>query len=158
MPAKISVTIIKAKSVDATSDLNKMAVHLEQILTERDGIEVKTRQSVTDATIKSSDFIVFAGWDTITLSSLFFVLNAIERQEAEDDKMVFLFDEPGSNCWDSINNLLTLGMDLGRVDSKLFRKIDNCWNYRDIMSYIDVKFRKLETNANSGDPSAMQPA
>ena len=158
MPAKISVTIIKAKSVDTTSDLNKMVVHLEQILTEKEGVEIKTRQSITEALIKSSDYIVFAGWDTMALSNFFITLNALEKQEVDDDKKIFLFDEPGSNCWDDINRLLTFGMDLGRIDGKLFDKINDCWNYRDIMSYIDVKFRKLEQNANTGDTSAMQPA
>jgi hypothetical protein len=51
-----------------------------------------------------------------------------------------------------------MGMDLGRIDSKLFDKIDDCWNYRDIMSYIDVKLRKLNQDANTGDSGAMQPA
>jgi hypothetical protein len=151
MSSKISVTIIKTKSVDAVSDLNKTAVHLEQVLTEKEGVEVKTRQSVTETVVKSSDYIIFVGWDTIGISNIFFALNALEKTETEDDKKIFLFDEPGSNCWDELNRLLTLGMDLNRIDSKLFKKIENCWNYRDIMSYIDVKLKKLETNANSGD-------
>jgi hypothetical protein len=156
MSAKISVAIIKAKSVDTTSDLNKMVVHLEQILTEKDGVEVKTRQSVTDALIKGADYVVFAGWDTMLLSSLFATLNYIEKQEVDDDKKIFLFDEPGDSCWQDINRLLTTGMDLGRIDSKLFQKIEDCWNYRDIMSYIDVKLRKIEANANTGDSNTEQ--
>ena len=158
MPAKIFVTIIKAKSVDATSDLNKMVVHLEQILAEKEEVDVKQRQSVTDASIKNADFIVFAGWDTMALSNFFLTLSAFEKQEIQNDKKIFLFDEPGSNCWGEINRLLTMGMDLGRIDSKLFDKIDDCWNYRDIMSYIDVKLRKLNQDANTGDSGAMQPA
>ena len=152
MSSKISVTIIKARSVDTVSDLNKMVVHLEQILTEKEGIEVKNRQSITETTIKSSDFIVFAGWDLSLLSHLFNVLALLEKQEIEDDKRIFLFDEAGSNCWDDVNRLMTAGMDLGRIDYKLFNKIENCWNYRDIISFIDVKLRKLEINANPGDP------
>jgi hypothetical protein len=152
MSSKISVTIIKARSVDTVSDLNKMVVHLEQILTEKEGIEVKSRQSITETTIKSSDFIVFAGWDLSLLSHLFNVLALLEKQEIEDDKRIFLFDEAGSNCWDDVNRLMTAGMDLGRIDYKLFNKIENCWNYRDIISFIDVKLRKLEINANPGDP------
>ena len=154
MSSKISVTIIKARSVDTVSDLNKMVVHLEQILTERENVEVKSRQSVTESTIKSSDFIIFAGWDLPMLSHFFNVLGFLEKQEIEDDKRIFLFDEAGSNCWDDVNRLMTAGMDLGRIDHKLFNKIDSCWNYRDIISFIDVKLRKLATNANSGDPGA----
>jgi hypothetical protein len=155
MPSKISVTIIKTKSVDAVSDLNKMAVHLEQVLTEKEGVEVKTRQSVTETVIKSSDYIVFIGWDTLGISNIFSALHTLEKTEVEDDKKIFLFDEPGSNCWDDLNRLLTFGMDLDRIDSKLFTKIEHCWNYRDIMSYIDLKLRKSEANANSGDSSAV---
>ena len=133
-----------------------MVVHLEQTLTEKEGVELKTRQSITEALVKGSDFIVFAGWDNLLLSNLFAALNFLEKQEAEDDKKIFLFDEPGSNCWGDVNRLLTEGMDLGRIDGKLFKKIEDCWNYRDIMSYIDVKLRKLESNANSGNPGTEQ--
>lgn len=155
MSVKTSVVIVKAKSVDTISDLNKMVVHLEQILAEREDVDVKVRQSVTDAVIKGTDFIIFAGWDTMMLSHFFSTLSAIEKQEVDTETKIFLFDEPGSNCWDDVNRLLTNGMDLGRIDSKLFKKIEDCWNYRDIMSYIDVKLRKLESNANSGDLSAV---
>lgn len=156
MSAKVSVAIIKAKSVDAISDLNKMVVHLEQILTEKDHVEIKSRQSITEPLIKAADFIVFAGWDSQLLSNLFATFAFLEKQDVEDDKKLFLFDEPGSNCWGDVNRLLTEGMDLGRIDDKLFKKIEDCWNYRDIMSYIDVKLRKLESDANSGDPVAKQ--
>ena len=40
MSAKTSVVIVKSKSVDNASDLNKMVVHLDQILTEKEGVEV----------------------------------------------------------------------------------------------------------------------
>ena len=63
MSSKVSVVILKSKSVDSTSDINKMVVHLEQILTEKDNIDLKVRQSLTDPIIKSSQFIIFAGWD-----------------------------------------------------------------------------------------------
>lgn len=149
MSSKLSVVVIKSKSVDTTSDLNKMVVHLEQTLTEKENIELKTRQSITDALIKSSDFIIFSGWDSALLSSFFHTLSLLERSEL--DKKVFLFDEPGTNCWTDINRLLTFGMDIGRIDPSIFDKVIDCWNYRDIMSYIDLEIRKLEkSNADSG--------
>lgn len=152
MSDKVSVVIIKAKSVDATTDINKMAVHLEQILTERPNVDVKTRQSVTEATLKATDFIIFTGWDSMSLSLLFSTIGFLEKEDnSAKEKMIFLFDEPGANCWDNINRILTEGMDLGRVDSKIFKKITDCWNYRDIISYIDVKLRKLNGDATSGN-------
>ena len=156
MPDKVSVVIIKAKSVDATTDINKMTVHLEQILTEKQKIDVKTRQSITEATLKASDFIIFAGWDSMSVSQLFSTINFLEKEDKPArERLIFLFDEPGSSCWDSVNRLLTEGMDLGRIDSKIFKKIVDCWSYRDIMSYIDVKLRKLNVNATSGDLNAV---
>ena len=152
MSDKVSVVIIKARSVDATTDINKMTVHLEQILTERPNVDVKIRQSVTEATLKASDFIIFTGWDSMSVSLLFSTIGLLEKEDdSAKEKMIFLFDEPGANCWDNINRILTDGMDLGRVDSKIFKKITDCWNYRDIISYIDVKLRKLNGNATSGD-------
>jgi hypothetical protein len=156
MSDKVSVVIIKAKSVDATTDINKMTVHLEQILTEKQKVDVKTRQSVTEATLKGSDFIIFAGWDSMSISQLFSTISFLEKEdESAKEKLIFLFDEPGASCWDSLNRLLTEGMDLGRIDSKIFKKIVDCWSYRDIMSYIDVKLRKLDVNATSGDLNAV---
>lgn len=156
MSDKVSVVIIKAKSVDATTDVNKMTVHLEQILTEKQKVDVKTRQSVTEATLKGSDFIIFAGWDSMSISQLFSTISFLEKEdESAKEKLVFLFDEPGASCWDGLNRLLTDGMDLRRIDSKIFKKIVDCWSYRDIMSYIDVKLRKLDVNATSGDLNAV---
>jgi len=151
MSTKLSVVIIKSKSVNTTSDLNKMVVHLEQVLAEKENIEVKTRQSVTDALVKSTDFIIFSGWDSSLLSAFFQVLNAIEKSETT--KKLFLFDEPGTNCWTDLNRLLTFGMDIGRIDPKIFENIVDCWNHRDIMSYIDLQLRKLESDASSRNPS-----
>ena len=151
MPAKTSVVIVKSKSVDNASDLNKMVVHLDQILTEKEGVEVKTRQSLTEALVKSSDFVVFAGWDNSLLSTFFGALAAIEKLEGTYDKKIFLFDEPGSNCWTDVNRLMTFGMDLERIDPNLFENIIDCWNYRDIMSYIDLKLRQSDTNDSTGN-------
>ena len=151
MPAKTSVVIVKSKSVDNASDLNKMVVHLEQILTEKEGVEIKIRQSITEALVKGADFVVFAGWDNSLLSSFFSTLSTIEKIEPPVDKKIFLFDEPGSNCWTDLNRILTFGMDLGRIDQNLFEKIVDCWNYRDIMSYIDFKLRQLNDNDSTGN-------
>jgi len=151
MPAKTSVVIVKSKSVDNASDLNKMVVHLDQILTEKEGVEIKVRQSLTDALVKGSDFIVFAGWDNSLLSTFFGALATIEKLEGTDSKKIFLFDEPGSNCWTDVNRLMTFGMDLERIDPNLFENIVDCWNYRDIMSYIDLKLRQSDTNDSTGN-------
>ena len=151
MPAKTSVVIVKSKSVDNASDLNKMVVHLDQILAEKEGVEVKVRQSLTDALVKGSDFIVFAGWDNSLLSAFFGALATIEKLEDTDNKKIFLFDEPGSNCWTDVNRLMTFGMDLERIDPNLFDNIVDCWNYRDIMSYIELKLRQLDTNDSTGN-------
>ena len=154
MSEKVSVVIIKAKSVDTTSDLNKMVVHLEQILTEQQKVDVKVRQSITETTFKSSDFVVFAGWDSALMSQFFTSVAILEKEEKSDIRL-FLYDEPGARCWDNVNRILTEGMDLGRINPTVFDKITDCWNYRDIMSYIQVKLRKLDTNATSGDLSAV---
>ena len=155
MPAKTSVVIVKSKSVDNASDLNKMVVHLDQILTEKEGVEVKVRQSITEALVKGADFVVFAGWDNTLLSNVFSTLGILEKLEITKDKKIFLFDEPGSNCWNEINKILTFGMDLGRVDEKLFENIVDCWNHRDIMSYIDLELRRIDPDANTRDLSTV---
>ena len=90
MPAKTSVVIVKSKSVDNASDLNKMVVHLDQILTEKEGVEVKVRQSITEALVKGADFVVFAGWDNTLLSNVFSTLGILEKLEVTKDKKLSL--------------------------------------------------------------------
>lgn len=153
MSTKLSVVIVKSKSVNTTSDLNKMVVHLEQVLAEKENIEVKTRQSVTDALVKSADFIIFSGWDSSLLAGFFQVLSITEKSEST--KKLFLFDEPGSNCWTDLNRLLTFGMDIGRIDPKVFENVVDCWNHRDIMSYIDLELRRIDPDANTRDLSTV---
>lgn len=152
MSSKVSIVILKSKSVDSTSDINKMVVHLEQILTEKDNIDLKVRQSLTDPIIKSAKFVIFAGWDSSILAQFFTLINVLEKQETNIDKKLFMFDEPGKNCWNDLNRLLTFGMDIDRFSPEIFESVVDCWNYRDIMSYIDLELRKLESDANSRIP------
>ena len=147
MQSKISVVLLKSKAVDNSSDLNKMAVHLEQVLTEKDGVDLKVRQSVTEASAKSSDFIIFCGYDTAALSEFFKALSAVEAMDGKEGPILFLYEEPGQSPWERINYLLRDGMDLGRVSPKVFDKVIDTWSYRDIISTIDVSLRRLGTGS-----------
>ena len=145
MQSKVSVLLLKGKNVDEMSDMNKMAVHLEQMLTEKDGVDFKTRQGLTDPSIKSSDFIVLCGYDCGILSELFKALSVIEGMDGDEGPIVFLYEEPGVSIYERINYILTEGMDLRRVSPKVFKKVVDTTSYRDIIGYIDVSLRKLGT-------------
>lgn len=149
MQSKISVVLIKSRAVDNSSDLNKMAVHLEQMLTEKDGVELKVRQGLTESAIKSASFVVFCGYDCATLSEFFKALSAVESMEGTEGPMLFLYEEPGQSIWERMNYILRDGMDLRRVDPKVFNKIIDTWSYRDIINTIDVTLRKLGTGSTS---------
>jgi len=149
MQSKVSVLLLKGKNVDEMSDMNKMAVHLEQILTEKDGVELKTRQGLTDPAVKSSDFIIFCGYDCGSLGELFKALGVIETLEGKEGPVIFMYEEPGNSINEYLNRILTAGMDLGRVDPKIFDKIIDTNTYRDIIGYIDVSLRKLGTPATA---------
>jgi|LauGreDrversion4_2_1035121.scaffolds.fasta_scaffold00007_75 hypothetical protein len=150
MQSKVSVTLIKSRAVNNSSDLNKMAVHLEQILAEKDGVELKVRQGLTDALIKTTSFVVFCGYDCATLSELFKVLSF---SESADGPVVFLYEEPGQSVWERLNYILRDGVDLRRMDPKIFHKIVDTWSYRDIIATIDVELRKLGTGSTTGSDS-----
>jgi hypothetical protein len=147
MQSKISVLLLKGKNVDEMSDMNKMAVHLEQVLTEKDGVDLKIRQGLTDPAIKSSDFIVFCGYDCGILGELFKALSVIESLDGKEGPVLFLYEEPGNSIYEHLNRVLTSGMDLKRIESKVFDKIIDTNTYRDIIGYIDVSLRKLGTSA-----------
>lgn len=148
MQSKLVVTLVRGKAVDNSSDLNKMTVHLEQILAEKDGVDVKTRQTLTEAAIKSSSCIVFCGFDCSSLSEFFKALSVIESIEESEPPFIFLYEEPGQSVWEKLNEILTQGMDLGRINPSVFNKIYDCWSYRDITGVVDVKL-KAQTVKNS---------
>lgn len=149
MQSKVSVLLLKGKNVDEMSDMNKMAVHLEQMLTEKDGVDFKIRQGLTDPSIKSSDFIVFCGYDCGILSEFFKTLNVIEGMEDEDGPVVLLYEEPGGSIYERLNYILTEGMDLRRISPKVFKKIVDTSSYRDIIGYIDASLRKVGTSTTA---------
>lgn len=157
MQSKISVVLIKSRAVNNSSDLNKMAVHLEQILTEKDGVELKVRQTLTEAAIKTASVVVFCGYDCAVLGEFFRALAAIEVFEGGDGPLLFLYEEPGQSPWERINYILRDGMDLGRVSPKVFNRVVDSWAYRDIISTIDVTMRKLGIESTPDTSSASLP-
>ena len=150
MQPKISVVLIKSKAVSNSSDLNKMAVHLEQVLTEKDGIELKVRQGLTEATIKSASFIVFCGYDCAALGEFFKALAIVESMEASESPLLFLYEEAGQSIWEHLHYILRDGMDLRRISPDIFKKVIDTWKYRDIIDTIDVTLRKLGTGSTTG--------
>ena len=154
MQAKISAVLIKSRAVDNSSDLNKMAVHLEQVLTEKDGVELKVRQGLTEASMKLASFIIFCGYDCAMLGEFFKALSAIESCEGSDGPMIFLYEEAGQSIWERIDYILRDGVDLGRMNPKIFKRVIDTWSYRDIISTIDVTLRQLGTQSTSDTGSA----
>jgi hypothetical protein len=153
MQAKVSVVLLKSKAVDTSSDMNKMSVHLEQLLTEKDGVDLKVRQTLTEAAIKSASFVVFCGYDSVTLSEFFKAVASIEAAEGNSSPTIFLYEEPGQSIWEHINYIFRSGVDLRRIDPKIFDKVIDTWSYRDIIGTVDVAIRRLGTNSTpTSDP------
>jgi hypothetical protein len=157
MQSKVSVILVQSKAIDNSSDINKMSVHLEQILAEKDKTDIKVRQSLTEANIKSSDFIVFCGYDTSILSEFFKALAVIESLEGGSGPVLFLYEEAGQSIWEHINYILRGGMYLRRVDPKIFNKIVDTWSYRDIINTVDISIRRLGTHATADSSSDANP-
>jgi hypothetical protein len=165
MQPKLSVVLIKGQNVNAESDINKMAVHLEQMLTEKEGVDLKIRQTLTEPTIRKTNFIVFCGYDTMILSELFKAMSAIESCEDSEGPILFLYEEPGQSIQEQINNIIRAGSDLGRINHKLFNRVVDTWSHNDIIGYINVALKRARlstdpasspvTSTNgAGDPSA----
>jgi hypothetical protein len=144
MQSKVSVILVKSKTIDTSSDINKMAVHLEQILTEKDKTDIKVRQSVTEAIIKTADYMVFCGYDSGLLAEFFKALSVVEEAEPEMGPQLFLYEEPGQSIWEHLNSILMEGVGLGRVDPKIFNRVVTTWSYRDIVQTINIKLRTIE--------------
>lgn len=157
MQSKVSVILVKSKTLDTSSDINKMAVHLEQILTEKDKTDIKVRQSVTEAVIKTTDYMVFCGYDSGLLAEFFKALSVVEGMELETGPQLFLYEEPGQSIWEHINYILMEGARLGRVDPKIFNRAVTTWSYRDIIGTIDIGIRKLGTRQADSDLPTSEP-
>lgn len=157
MQLKLSVVLLKGQNINAESDINKMAVHLEQMLTEKDGVDLKIRQSLTEPTIRKTDFIVFCGYDAALLSELFKAMSVVETCEPSEGPTLFLYDEPGQSIQNHLDYIIRAGADIKRIDPKLFNKIIDTWSHNDIIGYINVALRRLGTSsdtANNLNPSA----
>lgn len=148
MQPKLSVVLLKGQNVNAESDINKMAVHLEQMLTEKDGVDLKVRQNLTEPIIRKTNFIVFCGYDTMILSELFKAMSAIETCEPNEGPTLFLYEEPGQSIQEYINSLVRAGSDLGRINHKLFDRVVDTWSHNDIIGYINVALRRLGSSSN----------
>jgi chaperonin GroEL (HSP60 family) len=153
---KVSVVLVRSKQVEPTSDINKMAVHLEKLLEENLSVDLKSRNTVTDANIKSSDFVVFCGFNLDNLSSLFQALSVIELTEAPiKTPIIFLYDEPGQSIYEDLNRILMRGMDLKRVNPKIFKSLVDTWRHHDIIAMVnqEIKIRENEPSAEPDGPS-----
>lgn len=149
---KVVVTLIKSKQAESTSDINKMTVHLEKVLYENQGVDLKIRSSVTDANAKSSDFIVFCGFSLNTLSSLFQCLSITESTESPaKPPFVVLYDEPGRSIYEDLNRILMTGMDMRRVDPKIFKSILDTWRYSDIINLVSQEVKRRENEPSESD-------
>lgn len=143
---KVSVVLVKSKQAESVSDINKMTVHLEKILDENTSIELKSRLTLTDANIKSSDVIVFCGFSLGTLSSLFQTLSVIEStEEPLKTPIVILYDEPGRSIYENLDKILMSGMDMRRIDPKVFKKIIDTWRHHDIITMVNQLARAKES-------------
>ena len=158
---KVSVVLVKSKQSEATSDINKMTVHLEKLLEENPNVDLKSRNSVTDASVKSADFVVFCGFSLDNLSALFHTLSVIELTETPiKTPFVFLYDEPGQSIYEEIDRILMKGMDLKRVNPKIFKNLIDTWRYHDIIGMVTQEIRTRENESPSEpdrSPDAGQP-
>ncbi len=147
---KVAVVLVKSKQAETTSDINKMTVHLEKILNENSGVDLKIRQGLTEANVKSSDFIVFCGFSLGTLSSFFQALATVESTEPPmKTPMVILYDEPGTSVYEHIDRILMAGLDMRRIDPKVFKKVLDTWRYHDIISLVNQEVRSRESEQSS---------
>ena len=159
---KVSVTLVKSKQAESTSDINKMTVHLEKILSEKDGVDLRIKNSITDANVRTSDFIVFCGFGLNTLSTLFQCLSIVELTESPlKPPFIILYDEPGVSINEDLNKILMSGMDLKRVDPKVFRNILDTWRHSDIINMVaqEIKKRTDESSelVGTSEPSKSEP-
>ncbi len=153
---KVSVVLVKSKQSEATSDINKMTVHLEKILEENLNVDLKSRNSVTDASIRSADFVVFCGFSLDNLSALFQTLSVVEQTESPiKTPIVFLYDEPGQSVYEEIDRILMKGMDVRRINSKVFKNLIDTWRHHDIVGMIaqEIKTRENESSSEPDGPS-----
>ena len=151
MQNKLSVVLLKGKNINEMSDMNRMSVHLEQILAEKEGVDLKVRQNITDALLKSVNFIVLCGYDSGLLSEFFKIIAYMESITKEDRPIVFLYEEPGQTIESNINELIRRGSELDRIDITVFDKVIDTWTYNDIIGYINVSLKRLGSSSNTTD-------
>lgn len=154
-PKKVQVTLLKSKSASGTADISKMTTHLEGVLSERSGVDLKVRQSLTDTTLKGSDFIVFCGYDLMCLSEIFKALSYVESIDTPlPVPKLFLYEEPGQSLREDLDHLVLRGIDLRRVGSRAYGALIDSWTYRDIVGMVDTEARRRGFGRDLESPAA----
>jgi hypothetical protein len=151
---KVSVVLVKSKQAETTSDINKMTIHLEKILEDLPGVDLKSKNSITEANARSADFIVFCGFSLNTLSYLFQCLSTVESTDSPlKSPLIILYDEPGMSIYEDLNRILMSGMDMRRVNPKIFKRLLDTWRHNDIINLVNQEIKKRENEPSEPDRS-----
>jgi hypothetical protein len=152
---KVQVVLVRSKSANGTSDISKMTSHLEGLLIEKEGVDLKVRASLTDAVLKGSDYVVFCGYDLDCLSDLFKALSFVETA-GNLAPTLFLYEEPGQSIREEVERIIVRGMDLRRISPSAFGKIVDSWTYRDIVGTVDQEVRRRSIGRNPEDTGSAE--
>jgi hypothetical protein len=56
-----------------------------------------------------------------------------------------MYDEPGTSVYEHIDRILMAGLDMRRVDPKVFKKMLDTWRYHDIIGLVNQEVRSRES-------------
>jgi len=129
----LKIALLYTKRSRSEKDLGKMIDHLEKILSEMDGVEVKNinlDNTQYSSSLSSYQHLVFCGLDHLTLAGLHLALESTDPETTR----ITLYDEPGASAERELNSVLFRGVDHRRMPPHSVTRLTHSWSHRDIVA------------------------
>jgi hypothetical protein len=128
------VSLLFTEKTRSEPDLGKMIQHLESVLKEIEGVEVKICTLGNGLKpLPQVDYTVLCGYDHITLAYFHLAL--------DKGLKLAIYDEPGRALQTEMNSLMYRGVDSGRIPPTSLGAVEYCWSYKDIVGIVKQNLR-----------------
>jgi hypothetical protein len=128
------VSLLFTEKTRLEPSLGKMIQHLEGVLKEIEGVDVKTCTLTSGfKALPQADYTIFCGYDHVTLAYLHLALDKALK--------LAVYDEPGKALQTELGALMYRGVDSDRIPPGSLSAVEYFWSYKDIVGIVKQNLR-----------------
>lgn len=149
----LKIALLFTEASRSTKDLGEMITHLSKVLKGVTNVQVNELElsSKSFAPFDQYDYLVFCGYDHVTLANIHM---ALASESEEETKRIFLFDEPGASINMQLSSLIFQGIDYRRIPPSSASRLISCWSYRDIVGVARADVVKLDNGPKTPESAS----